>query len=56
MGSLLFGLLLAAGVGLPRPTPPRRASRQHPEGTGVQRLTISHSILATVDAPGDGID
>ena len=43
-------------INSPRPTSPHRASRQHLEGTGVQRLTICRAVLATVDALRDLVE
>ena len=43
-------------INSPRPTSPHRASRQHLEGTGVQRLTICHAVLTTDDALRDLVE
>ena len=41
---------------MPRPTSPHRASRQHLERTGVQRLTIRRTVLTAIDAPSNRVE
>ena len=47
---------VGAGSRAPRPTSPRRSSRQHLERPSVQGLPIGRVILATVDTPGDLVE